>query len=69
MGMASERLNEIHAEINAALEKLEVTKDPIERRKRLLALRTLIADLDKLAAKSIGQLPTCEHSMKLPVER
>jgi hypothetical protein len=69
VGMASERLNKIHAEINAALEKLEVTKDPIERRKRLLALRILIADLDKLAAKSIGQLPRCEHSMKLPVEQ
>ena len=55
--MASARFNEICAEIEATREKLQVTQDPIQKRKLLLALRVVIADLDHLAAATIKDLP------------
>jgi hypothetical protein len=47
--MATERFNEIQAEINVKLGALRVTHDPNERRELLREVRKLIAELESLA--------------------
>ena len=45
--MASERFNQLQAQINVRLEKLKSAADYGERRELLMDLRKLIADLER----------------------
>jgi hypothetical protein len=47
-GMANDQFNKIQAELNAALDKLKTTRDPTKRRELPVAVRMLIAALEKL---------------------
>ena len=51
MDIRKQRFDEIQAEMNAALEKLKLAKDPADSWPLLIALRKLIAELDKLASQ------------------
>jgi hypothetical protein len=54
--MDTERFNQIQHEISAILEELKVCSDPVERHDLLLALRLLIAEIERLSADSINKL-------------
>ena len=51
MDIKKQRFDEIQAEMNATLEKLKLAKGPADRWPFLIALRKLIAELDKLASQ------------------
>jgi hypothetical protein len=45
--LANDKLSEIQAKLNAAVERLKTTNDPVKRRELLVAVRMLIAALEK----------------------
>jgi hypothetical protein len=51
MDIKRQRFDEIQAEMNATLEKLKLPKGPADRWPLSIALRKLIAELDKLASQ------------------
>jgi hypothetical protein len=51
MDIRKQRFDEIQAEMNTTLEKLKLAKGPADRWPLLIALRKLIAELDKLASQ------------------
>jgi hypothetical protein len=54
--MDTERFTQIQHEISATLEELKVCGDPVERHDLFLALRLLIAEIERLSADSINKL-------------
>jgi hypothetical protein len=54
--MDTERFNQIQHEFSAILEELKVCCDPVERHDLCLALRLLIAEIERLSANSINKL-------------
>jgi hypothetical protein len=59
--MSNELFKKIQDEITLKMEQLNETNDPVLRRDLLLSVRSLLNELDKLAAQSINELLDSER--------